>query len=138
LIPQADAAANASVEPAAPPPAVVMLSGRLFLVGCTVAAALILIAGRSVAMPVWLLAAETLATILGLFVFGSFKYQIHKNALTYGMLLVIVATFTQLPTSTWHTEIADRGTVGVAQHHSADVRGARRPDSHRHDAVHPG
>ena len=44
-------------------------------------------------MPVWLLAAETLATILGLFVFGSFKYQIHKNALTYGMLLVIVATF---------------------------------------------
>ena len=44
-------------------------------------------------LPVWLLAAEVLATILGLFVFGSFRYQIHKNALTYGMLLVIVATF---------------------------------------------
>jgi hypothetical protein len=40
-----------------------------------------------------LLAAEVFATILGLFVFGSFKYQIHKNALTYGMALVIVATF---------------------------------------------
>ena len=30
---------------------------------------------------------------LGLFFFGSFKYQIHKNALTYGMLMIIVATF---------------------------------------------
>ena len=69
------------------------------------------------AMPVWLLAAETLATIIGLFVFGSFKYQIHKNALTYGMLLVIVATFTQLPASTWHTEIAERGALSWIQHH---------------------
>jgi hypothetical protein len=94
-----------------------MLSGRLFLVGCAVAAGLILVAGQWVAMPVWLLAAETLATILGLFVFGSFKYQIHKNALTYGMLLVIIATFTQLPTSTWHTEIAERGTAAWVQHH---------------------
>jgi hypothetical protein len=94
-----------------------MLSGRLFLVGCAVAAGLILVAGQLVAMPVWLLAAETLATILGLFVFGSFKYQIHKNALTYGMLLVIIATFTQLPTSTWHAEIAARGTAAWVQHH---------------------
>jgi hypothetical protein len=117
LITQADAAANVSVEPAAPPPAVVMLSARLFLVGCTVAAGLILVAGQSVAMPVWLLAAETLATILGLFVFGSFKYQIHKNALTYGMLLVIIATFTQLMTSTWHAEVAARGTAAWVQHH---------------------
>ena len=62
-------------------------------------------------MPVWLLAAEVLATILGLFVFGSFRYQIHKNALTYGMLLVIIATFCGLPTSTWHVEIAERGLV---------------------------
>ena len=44
-------------------------------------------------LPVSLLAAEVFVTILGLFVFGSFKYQIHKNALTYGMALVIVATF---------------------------------------------
>jgi hypothetical protein len=109
--------ASPSVEPAAPPPAVVMLSGRLFLVGCAIAAGLILVAGQWVAMPVWLLAAETLATILGLFVFGSFKYQIHKNALTYGMLLVIIATFTQLPTSTWHAEIAARGPAAWVQHH---------------------
>jgi hypothetical protein len=108
---------HAGVEPAAPPPAVVMLSGRLFVIGCALAAGLILVAGRLVAMPVWLLAAETLATILGLFVFGSFKYQIHKNALTYGMLIVIIATFTQLPTSTWHAEIAERGPLSWVQHH---------------------
>ena len=39
-------------------------------------------------LPVALLATEVFATILGLFFFGSFKYQIHKNALTYGMLLM--------------------------------------------------
>jgi hypothetical protein len=94
-----------------------MLSARRFLIGCVCAGGLILVAGRSVPMPVWLLAGETLATILGLFVFGSFKYQIHKNALTYGMLLVIIATFTQLPTSTWHAEIAQRGVMAWAQHH---------------------
>ena len=44
-------------------------------------------------LPTWLLAAEVLATILGLFLFGSFKYQIHKIALTYGMLLIVVSTF---------------------------------------------
>ena len=69
----------------------------------------ILLVSRGTPAPVWLLAAETLATILGLFLFGSFRYQIHKNALTYGMLLVIVATFCGLSTSTWHVEIAQRG-----------------------------
>ena len=40
-----------------------------------------------------LLALEVFATILGLFFFGSFRYQIHKNAVTYGMVLIIIATF---------------------------------------------
>ena len=53
----------------------------------------LVIAGPHHTAAAWLLATEVLATILGLFVFGSFRYQIHKNALTYGMLLVIVATF---------------------------------------------
>jgi len=94
-----------------------MLSGRVFVGACAIAALALVAAGRVVAMPVWLLAAEVLATILGLFVFGSFKYQIHKNALTYGMLLVIVATFTQLPTSTWHEEVARAGWSGWSEHH---------------------
>jgi len=86
-----------------------MLPGRWFVSASAVAAIVILIVGRITPIPLWLLASEVLATILGLFVFGSFRYQIHKNALTYGMLLVIIATFCGLATSTWHAEIAQRG-----------------------------
>ena len=94
-----------------------MLSARWFVAGCAIAALALVAAGRITPLPVWLLAAEVLATIVGLFVFGSFKYQIHKNALTYGMLLVIVATFTQLPTSSWHAEIAEHGVTAWVQQH---------------------
>ena len=93
-------------------PAVVMLSGRKFVLGCLVVAALLLAAGRAIALPVSLLASEVFATILGLFLFGSFKYQVHKNALTYGMLLVIVATFCGLPTSEWHASSSPTAAGG--------------------------
>src|SRR5689334_11676280 len=92
---------------------VISLSGRSFVGGCALLAAVILFAGG--AIPVWVLAAEVLATILSLFLLGSFKYQIHKNALTYGMLLVIVATFTRLSTSEWHTQIRENGWWHWAQ-----------------------
>jgi len=75
--------------------------------GCAVLAASVLFLGHDI--PVWVLAAEVLTTILSLFFLGSFKYQIHKNALTYGMLLVIVATFCKLETSEWHVEIQRSG-----------------------------
>ena len=88
---------------------VVMLSGTKFIFGCVLAAAVILAAGRATALPLWLLAAEVFATIVSLFLFGSFKYQIHKNALTYGMALVIVATFAGLASSEWHRQIAASG-----------------------------
>jgi hypothetical protein len=92
-----------------------MLSSAWFVGVCAALAAGIVLGG--VTLPVWLLATEVMATILGLFVFGSFRYQIHKNALTYGMLFVIVATFSRLPTSTWHVEIAQQGTAAWVQHH---------------------
>ncbi len=88
---------------------VVMISEKRFLFGCAVLAAALFAAGRVVTLPLGLLAGEVFATILGLFLFGSFRYQIHKNALTYGMLLVIVATFCGLATSQWHGEIAEGG-----------------------------
>ena len=100
-----------------------MLPAGVFLAGCAMVAAGLLLAGRVVAMPLWLLGAEVLLTILGLFVFGSFKYQIHKNALTYGMLLVIVATFAGLATSGWHTEIANQGAWQWVQRHLLSLRG---------------
>jgi Na+/H+ antiporter NhaD/arsenite permease-like protein len=100
-----------------------MLPGRWFVSACAVAAAVILIVGRTTPIPLWLLASEVLATILGLFVFGSFRYQIHKNALTYGMLLVIIATFCGLATSTWHTQIAQQGWGAWAGAHLLSFHG---------------
>jgi len=101
----------------AEPHRVVMLSGPRFVLSAAVVAIGIALVGRAVAMPIWLLALEVMATILGLFLFGSFKFQIHKNALTYGMLLVIVATFSGLATSTWHVEIAQQGAASWVRHH---------------------
>src|SRR5436190_6661560 len=86
-----------------------MLPGRWFVLGCAAAAAVVLVAGRAIAMPLGLLGGEVLVTILSLFLLGSFKYQVHKNALTYGMLLVVSATFCGLRTSAWHEELATLG-----------------------------
>jgi hypothetical protein len=115
-----------TLDAGVPPPValpVVMLSGRGFVAGCLVVAIAILIAGRVTPMPVWLLAGEVLATILGLFLLGSFRYQLHKNALTYGMLVVIGVTFSQLAASTWHAEIASAGWLAWASHHLLSFEG---------------
>ena len=94
-----------------------MLSGRRFVFGCAMIAVVLLWwSDTPFALPVGLLAGEVFVTIFGLFVFGSFRFQMHKNALTYGMLLIILATFCGLTGSDWHTEInPDRlGGVGRA------------------------
>jgi Na+/H+ antiporter NhaD/arsenite permease-like protein len=100
-----------------------MLSGKLFFFGCAIVAALIFFAGRVIPIPLWLLGTEVSVTILGLFVFGSFKYQIHKNALTFGMLLVMVATFAGLSNSSWSTEIAQNGWSSWAHEHLLSFHG---------------
>jgi Na+/H+ antiporter NhaD/arsenite permease-like protein len=100
-----------------------MMSGRTFVIGCAIVACLLLVVGRATALPVSLLAAELFATILGLFVFGSFTYQIHKNALTYGMAMVIVATFAGLETSEWHRHISDAGWSAWAREHVLSFHG---------------
>jgi Na+/H+ antiporter NhaD/arsenite permease-like protein len=104
-------------------PAVVTLSSRTFVLGCLSVAGAVLLAGRVAALPVSLLAAEVFATILALFLLGSFKYQVHKNALTYGMLLVMVATFCGLPTSAWHVEVAERGWLAWTGAHVLSYHG---------------
>jgi hypothetical protein len=113
-----------SVPNATPPPAaVVMLSGTTFMAASALAAVAIVVVGRFVRVPVSVLAIEVLATILGLFLFGSFRFQIHKNVLTYGMLLVIVATFCALPNSAWHVEVAERGWWFWIREHLLTFRG---------------
>jgi hypothetical protein len=73
--------------------ATVDLSSRKFILGCVVAGGLLLIWGTWHPLPLWLLGFEVLSTILGLFVFGSARYRLHKDALTYGAVLVVGATF---------------------------------------------
>jgi hypothetical protein len=117
VIPDAREAVAADAASVPDAPAVIMLPAAWFMGSCAIAAAAIVIAGQLVDIPSGLLTAEVLATILGLFLFGSFRFQIHKNALTFGMLLVIAATFSQIPTSTWHAEIAQDGWQSWARHH---------------------
>ena len=110
-------------SPIADTTAVIMLSGSTFVRGCAVVAAALLLAGRVMTMPVGLLGAEVLATILALFVLGSFRYQLHKNALTYGMLLIVVATFFGLRTSQWHVEVASYGWLAWLRRHVLSFSG---------------
>lgn len=104
-------------------PSTVAMPGRWFVAACAALACALLVAGRAAPLPMWLLGLEVLATILGLFLFGSFKYQIHKNALTYGMACVVVATFAGLPTSAWHREIAADGGWAWARRHLLSFSG---------------
>ncbi|HWO42361.1 MAG TPA: hypothetical protein VNO43_11220 [Candidatus Eisenbacteria bacterium] len=102
---------------------VVLLPGGKFVVACAAVAGGLLVLGRWVIFPLWLLAAEVFATILALFLLGSFKYQLHKNAITYGMAMVVVATFAGLATSQWHAEIAAHGWWPFARVHLLSFHG---------------
>jgi Na+/H+ antiporter NhaD/arsenite permease-like protein len=73
-------------------PSLVQFSSRKFLIACAVVAAISFGIGRWHSFPSWVVAGEVGATILSLFVFGSIKYRIDKNALTYGAVMVIVGT----------------------------------------------
>jgi len=96
---------------------VVQLSSVKFLVGCLVVAGAVMLIGQRLAIPSWLLPCEVFATITGLFVFGSIKYRIHKNALSYGAALVIMATFwsSWWPTSGLRQEAAERGWAALGR-----------------------
>lgn len=96
---------------------VVQLSSKKFLLGCAVVAVALAVVGQWVQYSPWLLAGQVFATILALFVFGSIRYQIHKNALTYGAAMVIVATFwsTWWPSSPLRSEVAQRGWIALGQ-----------------------
>lgn len=96
-------------------PQTVVLSSRKFLGVCALVAPTVILVSRFWTLPPALLAVEIFATIVGLFVFSSFRYRIHKNALAYGMALVVVATFFGIwwPTSGLRESIAAEGSVAV-------------------------
>ncbi len=68
------------------------------------------IAGTFYLIPSWAIAVEVLLTVVSLFVFGSIRYRLDKNALTYGMGLVIAATFWS---TWWHGSTNLRQAVDV-------------------------
>ncbi len=74
-------------------PGTVKISGTLFVTACAALSGAIAFAGGWVAVPPGLIAAEVTATVLLLFVLGSFRYRLDKNALTYGSLLIVSASF---------------------------------------------
>lgn len=96
---------------------------RLFMALSAVLAVAVYAIGRVWPMPVWLLAAEVFATIVSLFALGSFKYQLHKNPLTYGMLLVIVATFCGIRGTEFHRQVDAEGWAGFIRHNLLSFRG---------------
>jgi Na+/H+ antiporter NhaD/arsenite permease-like protein len=74
---------------------IVNLSPKKFLLGCGFVSVVLYFIGRVYPMPPSLVAAEVMLTILALFVLGSIRYRLDKNALTYGAGLIIIATFWQ-------------------------------------------
>jgi Na+/H+ antiporter NhaD/arsenite permease-like protein len=107
---------------------IVDISPWKFVFGCAVAALALLLWGRVQTLPLWLLGAEVFATILGLFVFGSIRYRLHKNALTYGSLLVVGATFWGVwwPGSEMRQDVAAEGWAPfwrVVRHHLFTLEG---------------
>lgn len=91
----------------AAPSGTIDVPSRTFVTGCVVAALAVLAAAQLGPLPLWLLGAEVFTLILGLFVFGSIRWRIDKNALTYGGVLVVLATFWGV----WWPGSAMRATV---------------------------
>lgn len=98
-------------------PDVVYLSTRKFLAFCLAAAVAALLAGRSAPLPAWLLAAEVVVTVIALFVFGSIRWRLDKNVLTYGAAMVMVATFWTMwwPASALRAAVADEGLAALGR-----------------------
>lgn len=108
---------------------VVQISSKKILAGCAATAVLAFVAGSVHPLPPSLLAGEVLLTVLALFIFGSIKYRIDKNALTFGAGLIITATFWPLWKANWAAGGAAEGgtwaghVAHTAQHYLLSLHG---------------
>lgn len=71
---------------------IIFFSSTKFLIGCALASIAFLFIGNTISIPVWFIGAEVFTTILLLFILGSAKYQLNKNALTYGSVMIVAAS----------------------------------------------
>jgi Na+/H+ antiporter NhaD/arsenite permease-like protein len=88
---------------------IVKLSAVKFLAYCLILSLIISGIGRFCSFSGGVVAIEVLLMILSLFIFGSIRYRLDKNAITYGMAIVVSATFW---TIWWPTSFL-RQSVGV-------------------------
>lgn len=72
---------------------IVQISPTKFIIGCCVLALLIFGTGYFYTLPPILIAIEVFLAIISLFVLGSIRYRLDKNALAYGAGLVVFSTF---------------------------------------------
>jgi len=72
---------------------IVPISSTRFIGGCLLAAVVTFLIGAFYAFSAWVMALEVFLTILSLFIFGSIRYRIDKNAMTYGAGMIIITTF---------------------------------------------
>ncbi len=93
----------------------VEIQAKYYLIFTVTLAVLIGIISRWVPVSPNLLGIEVFATVVALFIFGSIRYRIDKNVLTYGALPVILVTFFSLwwPESGLRQEMAERGSAAL-------------------------
>ena len=72
---------------------IIKISGKNFFISSLAVASIILILGKYIAFSPTFILIEILITVVLLFVFGSIRYRLDKNVITYSMVFVILATF---------------------------------------------
>lgn len=107
---------------------IIYIPPRKFLAGCMALAVVLLGLGLAHPFSPAMIAAEVFLTIIALFVFGSIRYQIDKNAITYGAILVILASFWGgwWPGSQLKASLAVKGFPALAEfarHHFFTLHG---------------
>ncbi len=107
---------------------IIQLSSVKFLIFCLVLALAFFGIGQFYTFSSSFVAVEVLLMILSLFIFGSIRYRIDKNAITYGLAVVVFATFWKIwwPTSFLHQSINDKGVAALwdfFRHHFLTLEG---------------
>lgn len=74
---------------------IIHISSLTFFIVCAITTLGVLLLGNFYLFSIWFIAIGVFVTVISLFVFGSIRYRIDKNALTYGAVLIITAIF-------WH------------------------------------
>jgi Na+/H+ antiporter NhaD/arsenite permease-like protein len=88
---------------------IIKLSAAKFLICCLVLSLIVLWMGQFYPFSSGVVAIEVLLIILSLFIFGSIRYRLDKNAITYGMAIVVSATFWRI----WWPMSFLRQSIGV-------------------------